>query len=502
MNSLLASNFFLKAGYRSRHQPEYFADTFAGEIEIVHQPDVYPLAAHLGAHHGCRYLIDIGCGRATRLIPLRSSFRLIGVDFGENIRWCRAHAALDVAIEWDLDRPEAIPVPDASVQEAVVVCADVIEHLVDPTPLIANLYRFAQIAPAVLVSSPERDLVRGPDDLGPPTNPAHVREWALSEFVRLFEEAGMPPSFAGLTRSNDQTGLKHTILVCFDQVSRTKAVPPSTFDVLAVVPVYNEQDVIAPVIRKIVDQGVRVRVIDNWSTDATVARIEALGVGERIQVERFPDTPSPHWELERLLRRVEQINDEDRAEWLVLLEADAVIRAPWSGVGLREALWTVQRSGFSAVDHTVLDFRPVDTRPYTGEDPEEHFCYFEFPARPGSFKQVRAWRRTTGTTVATLGGHDASFEGRRVFPYKFLLKHYSIRSSDHGRRKILEERIARVLPSEHARGWNTHYDIFDTSSQFVWNRNDLIAYDEPTFLREYLVERLSGVGIPRPPMPA
>ena len=50
-----------------------------------------------------------------------------------------------------------------------------------------------------------------------------------------------------------------------------------------------------------------------------------------------------------------------------------------------------------------------------------------------------------------------------MFPYKFLLLHYPVRSQEHGHRA----------------------------------EADLIAYDD-AFDRRYLVERLSGIGIVRP----
>ncbi len=500
MNDAVRTGFCIKPGYRHREKAEYFVDDLHEHGGVVHQPDVYPFAAHLAGRQGCRWIVDVGCGRAAKLLPLASSFDLFGIDFGENFRWCRDQTSLEV-VEWNLELPGRLPVPDDVVQDSVVVCADVIEHLVDPRPLVENLVRLSASAATVLVSTPDRDRVRGPEDIGPPGNPAHVREWAFGELVGLFTAAGMAPSFAGLTRSNDRDPAKDTTLLCLDDAV-PEGEPPAGFDVLAVIPAYNEEDVIVPVVRKLLDQGVRVRLIDNWSTDATVSRVEALGRAA-VAVERFPsDGPSSHYEWRRILDRVEQVNDEERADWLILQSADEVIRPPWPGVDLRRALWTVERRGFSAVEHTVIDFRPTTGRHYDGQDPEDFFRHFEFPGRPGSFNQIKTWRRAPGVSLAPGGGHDAAFEGRRVFPYKFLLKHYPIRSPEHGRRKVLLERVPRWSPGERASGWHVQYDRFQDASDFSWRAENLIQYDEPEFQREYLVERLSGVGIRRELSPA
>ena len=84
-------------------------------------------------------------------------------------------------IEWNLESSGRIPLRKNLLRRAVVVCSDVIEHLVDPEPLIENLRSWLDYAPIVILTTPERDLVRGPNDLGPPINPSHVREWSLAE---------------------------------------------------------------------------------------------------------------------------------------------------------------------------------------------------------------------------------------------------------------------------------------------------------------------------------
>ena len=131
--------------------------------------------------------------------------------------------------------------------------------------------------------------MRGADDQGPPANIAHVREWALDELVALSTAAGLPPTFAGLTVDNDHDVEKKTsLLVLEGEARRTIEPAPPEFTVTAIVPAYNEADVIASTLRALDEQGVRIHLVDNWSTDDTVARAQALGLGDRLTVERFP----------------------------------------------------------------------------------------------------------------------------------------------------------------------------------------------------------------------
>ena len=83
-----------------------------------------------------------------------------------------------------------------------------------------------------------------------------------------------------------------------------------------------------------------------------------------------------------------------------------------------------------------------------------------------------------------------------MFPYKFLLLHYPVRSQEHGERKVFRDRQSRWNEQERARGWHSQYDAFASGHRFVRAARDLVEYDGD-FDRRYLVERLSGIGIVR-----
>jgi hypothetical protein len=89
-------------------------------------------------------------------------------------------------------------------------------------------------------------------------------------------------------------------------------------------------------------------------------------------------------------------------------------------------------------------------------------------------------------------GHDARFYGRRVYPFKFLLKHYPIRSHAHGRRKVVHERRARRNHAERALGWHQQNEHVD---RFIRIPTELEHCDPQTFYERRLIERLSGVRI-------
>src|SRR5205823_3527718 len=92
------------------------------------------------------------------------------------ISWVRERYPDRTWVEASFDE---VNVPPAD----LVICADVIEHVADPEALMRFLV--SATTDWIVISTPDRDLVysgRSKYRFGPPSNPAHVREWTMSEF--------------------------------------------------------------------------------------------------------------------------------------------------------------------------------------------------------------------------------------------------------------------------------------------------------------------------------
>jgi len=489
--------FFIKPGYTPRAAPEYFHDTLADTCGVTHQPDAYPLAAHLAAYYGCRHIIDIGCGLAHKLVELHPRFDVIGIDFGDNLRGCRERYPFGHWIEWDLERDGQLELDPAIVASSIVVCSDVIEHLVDPSGLLANLRALLERAPAAVLTTPERDLVRGSSHFGPPQNPGHVREWNLAELEALLRAERLNLNFIGLTMDNDHDRQKRTTLAVLERNdAAVDHVTPAGFRVVALMTAYNEEDIIAASLRRLFAQGIEVYLLDNWSSDSTFEMAEQfLGRG-LIGLERFPaGGASRSYDWRELLRRVEELSRTIEADWFIHHDVDEVREPPWPGVSLRDGLYRVEREGFNCVDHILINFHPVDDDFPPGSDFESYFKHFEFGQTPPDYIQIKAWKNPgQSISLAASGGHEVRFDGRRVYPYKFLLKHYAIRSQRHGEKKVLRERKPRWNAGEKSIGWHTHYDVVRPGHNFLRRPHTLELFDRESFYRTYLVERLSGIG--------
>jgi SAM-dependent methyltransferase len=201
--------FRLPDGYVENPGPVYFPDDHTRDI--VFQPDVIPYAEGLTAELGLSLVVDVGCGTASKLAELherRPEWDLRGVDYGANLAVCRARHAWGTWIGADLD--------DLDDQRfdwsgGVVVAADVIEHLVDPRPML-GLLRLSGAARFVF-STPERARQYPPDHNGPPLNLCHVREWDRFELADFLVEEGFSPLVVTVTRSNDRGCALNTTLI-------------------------------------------------------------------------------------------------------------------------------------------------------------------------------------------------------------------------------------------------------------------------------------------------
>lgn len=230
---------------------------------------------------------------------------------------------------------------------------------------------------------------------------------------------------------------------------------------IALLAVRDEADIIVPAVEHLIAQGAQVYVIDDGSTDGTAAALAPLLGRGVLRIERFPEesgiapaaAAARPWEC--LLRRKEQLARELEADWFIHHDADEFRESPWDNLTLAAGLARVDRLGYNAVDFAVLNFPPVTDDYRAGADLALLFPYCE-PATDLDRLQVKCWKKQPEINLVSSGGHDPAFPGRRVFPVRFLCRHYPLRGREQAARKIRARR-ARFAP-EHDRGWHRQYD--------------------------------------------
>ena len=271
----------------------------------------------------------------------------------------------------------------------------------------------------------------------------------------------------------------------------------SNFKVCAIISTYNEEDIIEQVCMDFINQGIYIHAIDNWSTDRTFPILKRLEKEtDMVDLEIFPENPSLDYDLKGILRRKEVIFSQGEYDWYIHTDADEVRESPW-GTSLLEGIQFVDSLGFNSINFTVLDFRPIKDGFSPNINPVDFFQYFELGGRPGHFLQVKAWKNIKGARVNLVdsGGHVVSFEGKKVFPFKFLLRHYPLRSLAQMEKKIYKDRLTRFKLEKRTRGWHSQYDKYIGEKEVsLWNQKELLEYNK-FFSEEHLLERLFTVNI-------
>lgn len=234
--AILVNNYGLPSNYEARLQPQYFNDVLVDAH--LWQADVYRLAAILAQRARAPRLVDIGCGRGTKLLQYQNDLAIVGVDYGANIEHLRENWPVGNWFNYDLEHEI---IPPEFFWGSVVICADIIEHLINPEALIETLRNACQTAAYVLVSTPDRERLYGGAQMGPPDNLAHVREWTLDELDDWFMKKELPIQWAGWTVSYDkQPNRLNTSLLILSESIRSIDIP-ITFQ-----PVYRHRTPMVP----------------------------------------------------------------------------------------------------------------------------------------------------------------------------------------------------------------------------------------------------------------
>jgi hypothetical protein len=445
--------------------------------------DLGPLAARLARLHGFPTVITVGTDASAETRLAHPELHFIGMRPGADFHGRYQPPGFRRRLAGRPSGLGTFPLSTDVLGRSVLVCTALDLAPSGSEPDVGVLRSLLESVPVALVA----------------TSDTRLRE--PLKLADALAGVGLPPTLVGRTGRLES---RDAALAIVDQVVgvRVDAAPPD-FRVIAVMTAYNEEDVIAPSVEALVRGGIGVYLIDNWSTDRTYEIAESFLDRGLIGIERYPEAPASIYDWTGLLKRVEVVAAQIPSEWCIHHDVDERRSGPWPDHSLRDALWAVERSGFNAIDHTVLNFRPTDNQFVPGTDYETHFRHFEFGSTPDLLRQIKGWRNTgRRVELAESGGHEAAFEGRRVFPYKFLLKHYPIRSQSHGERKVLGERRSRWNAEERARGWHVQYDDVASGQLFVRRPEELVEFVAGRTERDFLVTLISGVGLASAKVPA
>lgn len=166
------SSYGIFQGYIHRNRVENFDDT---KLKDEWQDEVYKHASELSAQYGYSRILDVGCGSGYKLMKYFYNLDITGVELPETLiflnnkypqkRWLELNEVFNKNFD-------------------LVIISDVIEHVENPSEflsVITNTINFK----AILISTPDRNLLHSLFHFGPPTNIYHCREWNFNEFRKF-----------------------------------------------------------------------------------------------------------------------------------------------------------------------------------------------------------------------------------------------------------------------------------------------------------------------------
>jgi glycosyltransferase involved in cell wall biosynthesis len=325
-------------------------------------------------------------------------------------------------------------------------------------------------------------------------------EWAFDEFASFLSAHGTAPLVHGYTRNYSESTTRNT------QVSFTpgaaSGIPASLplttslVTTLAIVPCYNEADVITLTIDRLLEQGVDVHVIDNWSDDGSWELLESTYRADpRVSVERYPEESTREYLWPEILEHMDTVASRSPHDWIMHVDADEQLDSFSERLDLKQTLTLVDAAGYDVVDFTLIDFRPEESTADGVLDGAANLLprRWQFSTRPGARALERAWKNRHGRVgLSDTGGHSLPVD-KRVFPLNMVLRHYPLRSPEQARRKIFRDRLPRFERDRRERGWHTQYDGFSADAAFTWPASELHDWSWCT-PREWTVELTTRQG--------
>lgn len=171
----------IQDGYKINTNVEHYIDL---DCKDEWQKEVYMFAKEIMKSNSYNSVIDIGCGSGYKLIKYLNEYETLGVETEPCYSFLKEKYP---DRKWDLSGEQEKSFNGEKYECDLVICSDVIEHIINPNDLInyllninAKMYILSTPCRDVLCNSPKFNYSRSIE--GPPLNPAHVREWTFDEF--------------------------------------------------------------------------------------------------------------------------------------------------------------------------------------------------------------------------------------------------------------------------------------------------------------------------------
>lgn len=286
--------------------------------------------------------------------------------------------------------------------------------------------------------------------------------------------------------------------------------------IVAILASYNEARFMRACLEHYERQGVDVYLLDNDSSDDTVAIAREFLGRNLLGIETIPRRGMYEWV--RILLKKEELADRLEADWYLHADPDEIRLAPSSGETLAEAIARVDAEGYNAINFMEYTFLPVRESPDHDHADFQQTMKWYYPFGPRHPHRLNAWKRQPRRRVGLVdrlrefrryrrwsvpsvdlhshGGHRIDFPGLRMYPEDFKLKHYLVLSLDHAIEKYVEKdfKAAEVAGSHGWRATAGANDLLIPSSAQMRQFSSDDALDSSSPLTEHLVVKTAAQG--------
>src|SRR5262245_28385011 len=160
--------------------------------------------------------------------------------------------------------------------------------------------------------------------------------------------------------------------------------------VIALLATYNEERFIANCLEHLIGQGVDAYLMDNDSTDRTVAIARRYLRRGLVEVERLPRDGV--FRVTAQLKRKEELAATLEADWFVHCDADEIRASAHPGQTLAEALAEVDAQGYNAVNFQEYTFTPTQEAPDHDHPNYRRTMRWYYPFSPRFPHRLNAWK--------------------------------------------------------------------------------------------------------------
>jgi hypothetical protein len=209
--------------------------------------------------------------------------------------------------------------------------------------------------------------------------------------------------------------------------------------IVAIIQAYNEERFIGGCIEHLREQGIDVYLIDDASTDNTVAIAERyLGRG-LIAIEQLPPHEVHDWR--EICSRKERLAERLDADWLMHHDADEIRISPTRRQPLSAALRELDEAGYNAVNFQEFTFVPTREMPDHDHPDFQRTMRSYYAFAPYLPHRLNTFKRQGGPVdLVSSGGHQVRFEGLAPAPVPLFMRHYQFLSRAHAIQKYIEHR--------------------------------------------------------------